>query len=152
MLMYKPLLLAIGIFLSSCGGGGNSNSTGTPPPPPPPPPAAGTFGDVTAASGISYSNGFQSPLISPSLEIFTTAGAAAAGDYDNDGDVDLFIVRGDVGPNLLYRNTGGLVFEEVAAGAGVAYTKSANENYRHSGAMFADLDGDADLDLFLGGL
>lgn len=152
MLVYKPLVIAIGIFLSSCGGGGNSGSTGTSPPPPPPPPAASQFVDVTAASGISYSNGFQSPLISPSLEIFATAGAAAAGDYDNDGDVDLFIVRGNVGPNLLYRNVGGLVFEEVAAEAGVAYTKSANENYRHSGPMFADLDGDGDLDLFLGGL
>lgn len=80
---------------------------------------------------------------------FATAGAAAAGDYDNDGDVDLLIARGNVGPNLLYRNIGGLVFEDVASGAGIAYTKSANENYRHSGAMFADLDGDGDLDMFL---
>ena len=77
---------------------------------------------------------------------------AAAGDYDDDGDIDLFIVRGDSGPNLLYRNTGNLVFEEVAAGAGLAFTKSPLENYRHSSPAFADLDGDNDLDLVLGGL
>lgn len=78
--------------------------------------------------------------------------SAAAGDYDNDGDIDLFIVRGDIGPNLLYRNAGNLFFEEVADAAGVAFTRSATENYAHGGAMFADLDGDGFLDLFMGGL
>ena len=61
-------------------------------------------------------------------------------------------MRGDGGPNLLYRNTGNLVFEEAAAEAGVAFTKSAVENYRHSSPAFADLDGDNDLDLLLPGL
>ena len=41
----------------------------------------------------------------------------AAGDYDNDGDVDLYVTYW--GPNRLYRNDGG-EFAEVAAGAGVA--------------------------------
>ena len=152
----NSLLIVAATLLSSCGGGGgggngNSGPPIAPPPPPPPPPAA-AFGDVTVASGIAYTNGFVFPLVDPTLEIFTTPGAVAAGDYDNDGDVDLFIVRGDIGPNLLYRNIGGLVFEEVAAAAGVANTMSANQNYRHSGPMFADMDGDADLDLFIGGL
>ena len=77
---------------------------------------------------------------------------AAAGDYDGDGDIDLFIVRGDEGPNLLYRNAGNLVFEEVGATAGVAYTRPGNENWRLSSPAFADLDGDGDLDLILAGL
>ena len=38
------------------------------------------------------------------------AGGVAAGDYNNDGFVDLFIVRGDIGPNLLYRNKGDSTF------------------------------------------
>lgn len=58
---------------------------------------------------------------------------AASGDYDNDGDIDLFIVRGDIGPNLLYRDLGNLVFEDVADVAGIAFTRSATENYSHSG-------------------
>ena len=84
-------------------------------PPPPPPPAAKQFTNVTAASGIDHNNGFKTDLIRWELGVMTTAGGAAAGDYDSDGDIDVFIVRGDIGPNLLYRNTGNMVFEEVAA-------------------------------------
>ncbi|WP_289152935.1 CRTAC1 family protein [Porticoccus sp. W117] len=85
-------------------------------------------------------------------EIEDIAGGVAAGDYDNDGLIDLFIVRGDIGPNLLYRNMGNNQFESVADAAGLAYTRSATENYRHSGPTFVDLDGDNDLDLFIGGI
>lgn len=106
---------------------------------------------MTSASGISFTTGFFQALQNPEVEDILPSGAAA-GDYDNDGDIDLFIVRGDNGPNLLYRNTGNLVFEEVAAEAGVAFTKSAVENYRHSSPAFADLDGDNDLDLLVPGL
>lgn len=84
--------------------------------------------------------------------ITIVAGGAAAGDYDADGDIDLFIVRGDVGPNLLYRNDGNNTFTDVATAAGLEYTKSATENFRHSGPVFADMDGDGDLDLYMGGV
>ncbi len=143
------------LLLTACGGGG-----GTSPPAPvvqvlpssPPPPMGTQFSNVTAASGIDYTNGFLVKLQHRDLDIMSIAGAAAAGDIDGDGDVDVFIVRGDIGPNLLYRNVGNMVFEEVAAVAGLAYTKSATENYKHAGTMFADIDGDGDLDLFIGGL
>ena len=109
------------------------------------------FRDVTRRSGIDFESGFLD------VEGFAFVGlmarsSAAAGDYDGDGDIDLFIVRGDIGPNLLYRNDGRLRFTEVASAAGLAYTRASGLNYRHAGATFADLDGDGHLDLFLGGL
>ena len=141
--------LAAALLLAGCGGGGGG---GEPPPsqdpPPPPPPPTAQFGDVTAQSGIDY----RLALSRLSQISESTFGGAAAGDYDGDGDIDVFIVRGDQAPNLLYQNVGSLVFIEVAGQAGVANTKSPTENYRHSGPTFADMDGDGDLDLFLGGV
>ena len=105
------------------------------------------FVDATAESGIQYEHGYLNPPDLEDPEEF--GGGVAAGDYDGDGLVDLFIVRGDIGPNLLYRNLGGNTFEDAAMEAGVAHTKSASENYRHSGPAFADMDGDGDLDWFV---
>ncbi|MCE2425773.1 MAG: VCBS repeat-containing protein [Pseudomonadales bacterium] len=108
------------------------------------------FEDVTTLSGISYEHAYAYPT--PASEPEEFGGGVASGDFDGDGLVDLFVLRGDIGPNLLYRNVGGNAFEEVAEAAGVAYTKSQFENYRHSGPAFADVDGDGDLDLFVGGI
>ncbi len=141
-------LLGLAHVLMSCGGGSNT-SGGAPELPPPAPPSQ--FADVTLSSGISFTVGFtKDPGDVVDVPFF--AGGVASGDYDGDGDVDLFVVRGDVGPNLLYRNEGDNIFSDVAAEAGLAFTKSATENYRHSGPMFADMDGDGDLDLFVGGV
>ncbi len=114
------------------------------------------FTDATSASGINFQRGYQESTadrdfrLDPDVQEF--GGGVAAGDYDNDGRVDLFVVRGDIGPNLLYKNLGDNTFQDVAAGAGLANTKSATENYPHSGPGFADMDGDGDLDLFIGGI
>ena len=64
----------------------------------------------------------------------------AAGDYDNDGDVDLYVTN--VGPNVLYRNDGVGRFEDVTATAGVA------DPGWSTSATFTDFDLDGDLDLF----
>ena len=139
------------VCATSCGGGGSNNATPLPPPPPPSPPVT-LYTDMSAGSGISFDIRYLDPLSVNDREIPLLAGGVAAGDYDEDGDVDLFVVRGDLRPNLLYRNFGNGVFEDVAATAGVAFTKSATENYFHSGPTFADMDGDNDLDLFIGGV
>ena len=144
------VLLNFALIVASCGGGGGSgNAPVTPPKPPPAPP--NQFADITLSSGISFSVEYS---LNPGdlRDVTHFAGGVASGDYDNDGDVDLFVLRGDSGPNLLYRNDGNNVFSEVAATAGLAFTKSAVENFRHSGPAFADMDGDGDLDLFLGGV
>ena len=156
--MRAAAVIIVGALLGGCGGGGGSSAgppaapvpPALPPPPPPPQQTALRFADVTARAGIAFQHGYAAPTVGSEPEVF--GGGAAAGDYDGDGLVDLVIVRGDVGPNLLYRNLGGNRFEELGEYAGVANTKSALENHRHSGPTFADVDGDGDLDLFLGGL
>jgi hypothetical protein len=125
------------------------------------------FVDVTEASNIAYRVGFTRPSLVRDQRAVTEAthGGAAAGDCDNDGDIDLFITYGNTGgddggggPNRLYLNQlaergNGLLFEDIAMQAGVANTRpDGRNNDRHSGPAFADMDGDGDLDLFLGGL
>ena len=68
---------------------------------------------------------------------------AAAGDYDNDGDPDLYLTN--FGPNRLYRNDGGGRFTDVtrAAGAGL------DDPRWSTSASFSDYDADGDLDLFV---
>jgi hypothetical protein len=66
----------------------------------------------------------------------------AFADYDNDGDLDLF-VGFDGKPNRLYRNDTG-TFTDVAATAGVADTRPTRA------AAWGDFDADGDPDLLLG--
>ncbi len=68
---------------------------------------------------------------------------AAAGDYDNDGDLDLFIPQAYAFPDALYSNNGDGTFTEVAAQAGVAGLKEARA------ALWLDYDNDGWLDLFV---
>jgi hypothetical protein len=138
------------VLVASCGGS-SSGAKNEPAPIPPVTPDPRQFSDITLSSGIDFSVGFsENPGDDGEVNFF--AGGVASGDYDDDGDIDLFVLRGDVGSNLLYRNDGNNIFTDVAAAAGLAFTKSATENYRHSGPMFADVDGDGDLDLFMGGV
>ena len=65
----------------------------------------------------------------------------AAGDVDGDGRCDLYFCRTD-GTNALYRNLGNWRFEEITRNAGVGC-----DHLTSTGAVFADLDGDGDLDL-----
>ncbi len=130
-----------------CGGGGDDG--GNPPPPPPPPAPSLQFSNITTSTGISFVHGIVNPTDSKA-EMF--AGGVAAGDYDGDGDVDLYVVRGNIGPNLLYRNDGGNVFTDVAVAAGVDHAAPGGGGFLHSGPAFADMDGDGDLDLFVGGI
>jgi len=66
----------------------------------------------------------------------------AVGDYDNDGDQDLYI--NNFGPNRLYRNNGDGSFTDVTEKAGVG-----NQSYVGAGASFLDIDKDGDLDLYV---
>ncbi len=65
----------------------------------------------------------------------------ATGDYNNDGDVDLYITN--VGRNTLLRNEGNGRFVDVTDDAGVG------GDLWSSSAAFLDYDADGDLDLFV---
>jgi hypothetical protein len=87
----------------------------------------GTFTDVTRAAGLA-------------IEAY--AMGAAVGDYDNDGDADLFVTT--VGESLLFRNTKG-VFADVTKQAGMA-----GHNEFSSSAAWVDADRDGHIDLVVG--
>jgi hypothetical protein len=88
----------------------------------------GTFEDVTARVG---------------LERIGWASSVCAGDYDNDGWIDLFVTY--FGRNVLFRNRDGRRFEDVSAPAGLG---AGGERWG-SGCSFLDYDRDGDLDLFV---
>ena len=67
------------------------------------------------------------------------------GDYDNDGDVDLFVAN-DQTANFLYQNNGDGTFADVALIAGVGYSGDGRME-ASMGADFGDYDNDGFLDL-----
>ncbi|MFI5454440.1 MAG: FG-GAP-like repeat-containing protein [Isosphaerales bacterium] len=72
------------------------------------------------------------------------AKGVAWGDYDNDGDLDLY-VSNMKGPNRLYRNEGDGTFTDVAPDLGVT------EPINSFSCWFWDYDNDGRLDLFVAG-
>ena len=85
-----------------------------------------TFTDVTMAAGVGdlgYGLG------------------VTVGDYDNDGDPDLYL--SNFGPNVLYRNNGDGTFSDVTRQASVD-----RGNKVGAGTCFLDMEGDGDLDLY----
>ena len=67
-----------------------------------------------------------------------------AADFDNDGDLDIYVCRRDA-PNWLFVNDGTGHYTERASTLGVA----GGATTRTHGATFVDIDNDGDLDLFL---
>ncbi len=106
---------------------------------PPPAPGAGLV-DVAAQAGLDY---FQpQTALAAAGDLAGSTGGAAAGDFDRDGHVDLYVTRLDA-PGILFRNRGDGSFEDVTARAGLALDLAG------SGAAWGDLDNDGDLDLYV---
>lgn len=105
------------------------------------------FVNVTQSAGFNHLHGFSQIAGGLARDRQFMIAGVAAGDYDKDGWIDLYLTRGSGGANLLYRNRGDGRFEDTAVSAGVAI--SGEEN---SGATFADYDGDGWLDLLVSGI
>jgi len=119
------------------------------PEPPPTSPYQG-FRGATLGSGIDfYSSGEKSVLDSTISDFYTNS--AAAGDFDGDGDIDLFLVQDGIPAFYLYRNNGDLTFQEVTDQAGIMQPQSRQDASRGSPA-FVDLNSDGNLDLLILGL
>jgi len=67
---------------------------------------------------------------------------ASWGDYDHDGDLDLYVANFNQ-PNALFENGGGGVFTKVTTGA------IATDREISTGCSWVDLDNDGDLDMFV---
>jgi hypothetical protein len=86
----------------------------------------GTFEDVTAGAGLALAGWGQ---------------GACAGDYDNDGNDDLYVTFW--GQNRLFRNKGNGTFEDVTTRAGLV-----TRTRWGAGCAFVDADRDGLLDIF----
>jgi enediyne biosynthesis protein E4 len=104
----------------------------------------GQFQDVTATAGLSV------------LTSRSTAWGVGVFDFDNDGNKDLFTANADILdnsmelahrpyplPNRVFRNKGGLAFEDLSAKAGTSFQVPAP----HRGAAFGDINNDGRIDV-----
>ncbi len=97
---------------------------------------AGRFVDHTEAAGLMGITGGLNLI---------------QGDFDNDGNIDVYVLRGawmaENGrhPNSLLRNVGGAAFRDVTFHAGLG-----DQHYPTQTAAWADYDTDGDLDLYVG--
>ncbi len=114
--------------------------------------AAGPFGLTGAPDHFFRSEGgkrFVDATVAAGLEDRGLAYgfAVRAADYDDDGDIDLYVAN-DSDPNYLYRNEGNGTFKEVGVWSGCAL--DANGAAQASmGIAVGDATGDSRLDIFV---
>ncbi|MDP6539972.1 MAG: CRTAC1 family protein [Planctomycetota bacterium] len=93
----------------------------------------GRFEDVSTASGVALRTGYGLAVV--------------ATDLDDDGLVDVYVAN-DQSPAFYWRNRGDGTFEEVGPQTGSAYN-GQGVAIAGMGIVAEDLDGDADVDLFI---
>ena len=92
----------------------------------------GTFSDVTRAAGMAVAPAYGLGVI--------------WGDYDNDGDLDLYVANDSVA-NFFFQNQGNGTFRELGVIAGVAYNEDGQAQ-AGMGVAMGDYDHDGFFDYF----
>ncbi|MEM7102674.1 MAG: FG-GAP-like repeat-containing protein [Bacteroidota bacterium] len=99
--------------------------------------------DNTMLMNTGGSN-FQDVTASTGTNIFIDAMSVSPGDYDNDGDEDIYITNSNEPPyNVFYVNNGDGTFTNLAASAGLLFQSTS------WAANFFDFDNDTKLDLYV---
>lgn len=91
----------------------------------------GTFKEIGQSAGLKITADYKTTSV-------------VTGDYDNDGDRDVFITTREDQPNLLFQNNGDNTFTEIGAIANL------DEIAWSTTASFADIDQDGFLDIYVG--
>ncbi|MCB1219784.1 MAG: VCBS repeat-containing protein [Planctomycetales bacterium] len=95
-------------------------------------------------SGIDFSNVITDRLVI--LSTFSTVSGVASADFDDDGDIDVFLV-GVEEASRLFRNDGLMIFTDVTA---EMPCDISNNGGLGASALFFDVEPDGDLDLYVG--
>lgn len=97
------------------------------------------------ATGVNFTNTltYDSVFNIYTYRNFYNGGGVAIGDIDNDGLEDIYFTSNRQA-NKLYRNLGGLQFEDITSTAGVAGAKAWS-----TGVSMADVNGDGFLDIYV---
>jgi len=93
--------------------------------------------------GSLYGQSFTKITIGDLVNDGANSQACSWGDYDNDGDLDLFVANRNNQNNFLYLNNGNGTFTKVTSGSIV------NDGGDSQGGSWGDYDNDGDLDLFV---
>jgi hypothetical protein len=103
--------------------------------------------NMSGSSNFLYANNRDGSFTKVLNEVVVSERANAQGcvwaDFDNDGDIDLFVANGNNGVNFMYENENGISFKRATAGQVVTDRESS------TGAAAADYNNDGFYDIFV---